>query len=163
MSQVTVNVAAVEVEEALVRHPAVKSAQVVGVPHPTRGENVAAFVIAEPGARAHEVRDRHADFEGVLPGRANLPAHVDHLGRRARDRLLPQRVSTVHPRFGTPYVTTIITGCVVALFAGLLRIDVVGGLGRSSYLPLSCSACLAAMYSASFSSNSPSEEPGFIS
>lgn len=47
-----VNVAAVEVEEALVRHPAVKSAHVVGVPHPTRGENVAAFVVLQPDARA---------------------------------------------------------------------------------------------------------------
>jgi APA family basic amino acid/polyamine antiporter len=44
----------------------------------------------------------------------------------SRDRLLPQGVSAVHPRFGTPYITTIITGVVVALFAGLLRIDVVG-------------------------------------
>jgi len=44
-----VNVAAVEVEEALARHPAVKSAHVVGVPHPTRGENVGAFVVLEPG------------------------------------------------------------------------------------------------------------------
>ena len=44
----------------------------------------------------------------------------------SRDRLLPQGVSRVHPRFGTPYITTIITGAIVALFAGLLRIDVVG-------------------------------------
>jgi len=44
----------------------------------------------------------------------------------SRDRLLPQGVSAVHPRFGTPYITTIITGSVVAVFAGLLRIDVVG-------------------------------------
>ena len=44
----------------------------------------------------------------------------------SRDRLLPAGVSVVHPRFGTPYITTIITGVVVALFAGLLRIDVVG-------------------------------------
>jgi APA family basic amino acid/polyamine antiporter len=44
----------------------------------------------------------------------------------SRDRLLPAGVSAVHPRFGTPYITTIITGVVVALFAGLLRIDVVG-------------------------------------
>ena len=44
----------------------------------------------------------------------------------SRDRLLPQGVSAVHPRFGTPYITTIITGTVVAVFAGLLRIDVVG-------------------------------------
>jgi len=40
-----VNVAAVEVEEALARYPGVKSAYVVGVPHPTRGENIAAFVV----------------------------------------------------------------------------------------------------------------------
>lgn len=45
-----VNVAAVEVEEALVRHPDVKAAHVVGVPHATRGENVAAFVVAAAGA-----------------------------------------------------------------------------------------------------------------
>jgi len=45
-----VNVAAVEVEEALAKHPQVKAAHVVGVPHPSRGENVAAFVVAEEGA-----------------------------------------------------------------------------------------------------------------
>ena len=44
----------------------------------------------------------------------------------SRDNLLPAGVSAVHPRYGTPYITTIITGVVVALFAGLLRIDVVG-------------------------------------
>jgi fatty-acyl-CoA synthase len=47
-----VNVAAVEVEQVLAQHPAVKSAHVVGVPHPTRGENVAAFVVLRPGAAA---------------------------------------------------------------------------------------------------------------
>ncbi len=47
-----VNVAATEVEEALVKHPAVKAAHVVGVPDPVRGENIAAFVVLEPGARA---------------------------------------------------------------------------------------------------------------
>ena len=34
-----------------------------------------------------------------------------------RDRLLPAGVGKVHPRFGTPYITTIITGLVVALVA----------------------------------------------
>ncbi|HUI27784.1 MAG TPA: AMP-binding protein [Candidatus Kryptonia bacterium] len=43
-----VNVAAIEVEEALARHPAVKVAHVVGVPHPSRGENIAAFVVLHP-------------------------------------------------------------------------------------------------------------------
>jgi APA family basic amino acid/polyamine antiporter len=44
----------------------------------------------------------------------------------SRDRLLPEGVSKVHPRFGTPYITTIITGVVVAVFAGLTPINVVG-------------------------------------
>jgi acyl-CoA synthetase (AMP-forming)/AMP-acid ligase II len=40
-----VNVAAAEVEAVLAAHPAVGAAHVVGVPDPTRGENVAAFVV----------------------------------------------------------------------------------------------------------------------
>ena len=44
----------------------------------------------------------------------------------SRDRLLPQGVSKVHPKFGTPYITTIITCVAVALVAGLTQIQVVG-------------------------------------
>src|SRR5690606_13300752 len=44
----------------------------------------------------------------------------------SRDRLLPQRVSKVHPRFGTPYITTIITCVIVAIVAGLTQIQTVG-------------------------------------
>ncbi len=40
-----VNVAAAEIEAALMAHPGVKVAHVVPVPHATRGENVAAFVV----------------------------------------------------------------------------------------------------------------------
>ncbi|TMB54520.1 MAG: hypothetical protein E6J56_10770 [Deltaproteobacteria bacterium] len=47
-----VNVAAAEVEETLLRHPAVQGAYVVGVRHPTRGENVAAFVVLRAAAAA---------------------------------------------------------------------------------------------------------------
>jgi APA family basic amino acid/polyamine antiporter len=43
-----------------------------------------------------------------------------------RDGLLPASWSRVHPRFGTPYITTIITCLVVALVAGFTRIEVVG-------------------------------------
>jgi acyl-CoA synthetase (AMP-forming)/AMP-acid ligase II len=39
------NVAAAEVEAVLLEHPAVAAAHAVGVPHPTRGEEVAAFVV----------------------------------------------------------------------------------------------------------------------
>lgn len=43
----------------------------------------------------------------------------------SRDRLLPPGVSKVHPRFGTPYITTIITCVIVALVAGVTQIQVV--------------------------------------
>jgi acyl-CoA synthetase (AMP-forming)/AMP-acid ligase II len=44
------NVTPAEVEQALVAQPEVKEAYVVGVPHPERGQNVAASVVLEPGA-----------------------------------------------------------------------------------------------------------------
>lgn len=44
----------------------------------------------------------------------------------SRDGLLPMGVSKVHPRFGTPYITTIITCVVVALVAGVTQIQTVG-------------------------------------
>jgi APA family basic amino acid/polyamine antiporter len=44
----------------------------------------------------------------------------------SRDGLLPKGVSKVHPRFGTPHVTTIITCTVVAIVAGFTQIQVVG-------------------------------------
>jgi APA family basic amino acid/polyamine antiporter len=44
----------------------------------------------------------------------------------SRDRLLPAGVSRVHPRFRTPYITTIITCVIVAGVAGFVPINVLG-------------------------------------
>ncbi len=44
----------------------------------------------------------------------------------AKDGLLPEIFATVHPRFRTPYVTTILTGVVAALFAGFFPIGILG-------------------------------------
>jgi APA family basic amino acid/polyamine antiporter len=63
----------------------------------------------------------------------------------SRDRLLPPGVSKVHPRFGTPYITTIITGLVVAFFAGLTPINVVGemtSIGTLFAFVVVCSAVI---------------------
>ncbi|HET6146946.1 MAG TPA: amino acid permease [Polyangia bacterium] len=46
----------------------------------------------------------------------------------ARDGLFPKFATKVHPRFGTPYITTIITGVVCAAAGGLLPIGVLGHL-----------------------------------
>ena len=44
----------------------------------------------------------------------------------SRDGLFPAGVSKVHPKFRTPYITTMITGVVVSIVAGLTPIQVLG-------------------------------------
>ncbi|MGH7899279.1 MAG: class I adenylate-forming enzyme family protein [Candidatus Binatia bacterium] len=68
-----VNVAGPDVERALESHPKVKRAVVVGVPHPVRGENVAAFVVRrEPDLAVADLlafaRERLASYK--------VPRHV---------------------------------------------------------------------------------------
>ena len=46
----------------------------------------------------------------------------------AKDGLLPAAAARVHPKYGTPHVTTIITGIVVAVAASILPMGIVGQL-----------------------------------
>lgn len=46
-----INIAPVEVEESLMRHPAVRAAYVIGVPHPTLDEALVAVIVPQAGAQ----------------------------------------------------------------------------------------------------------------
>jgi APA family basic amino acid/polyamine antiporter len=46
----------------------------------------------------------------------------------SRDGLLPRVFAAVHPRFRTPHVSTVLTGSIIALLAGLTPIGVLGQL-----------------------------------
>jgi long-chain acyl-CoA synthetase len=92
------NIYAAEVEAALYEHPDVVDAAVVGVPHPSLGEEVAAVVRRRPGSdldaeavRAH-VAERLAAFKvpAVVDVRdADLPRNATGkvLKRQLRDEL----------------------------------------------------------------------------
>jgi long-chain acyl-CoA synthetase len=66
-----------EVEQALIDHPAVEGAAVVGVPHPHSGEAVRAYVVVRPG--------RHVDADEL----------IDHAGRRLARYKCPSSVTFV--------------------------------------------------------------------
>ena len=63
------NISTIEVEQAILRHPAVLECAVVAIPHPTWGERPKAFVALKPGARSTEeeliafARDQLARFK----------------------------------------------------------------------------------------------------
>jgi APA family basic amino acid/polyamine antiporter len=58
----------------------------------------------------------------------NLLAQTRIFYSMSRDRLLPTIFSAVHPRFRTPHVSTVVTGTIIALVAGLTPIAVLGQL-----------------------------------
>ncbi|MGD0675899.1 MAG: amino acid permease [Polyangiaceae bacterium] len=63
----------------------------------------------------------------------------------AHDGLFPAFAAKIHPRFGTPYVTTIITGLVCAVAGGLLPIDILAELTSIGTLFAFVLVCLGVM------------------
>jgi long-chain acyl-CoA synthetase len=83
------NVYPAEVEDVLLRHPAVAEAGVVGVAHPHTGEAVRAFVVLRPGAEADE--DALIDHCHDHIARYKCPSKVlvvDELPRNVSGKLL---------------------------------------------------------------------------
>ena len=52
----------------------------------------------------------------------------------ARDGLLPERLARIHPRFGTPYIVTMVTGLFVGLVAAVLPIGKLADISNSGTL-----------------------------
>ena len=88
------NVYSVQVEAALFEHPAVADCAVIGVPHPTLGEEVGAVVVLRPGAKvtadelALHVKSRLAGFM--------VPTHIwfrpDPLPRNPQGKVLKREL-----------------------------------------------------------------------
>jgi len=90
------NIYSREVEETLMRHPAVREAAVIGVPDEKWGESVKAFVVRQPGAHVDEAdlvqhcrdhiasykKPRSVEFLDALPRMAST-SKVDKKALRA--------------------------------------------------------------------------------
>lgn len=85
------NVAPADVEDILQRHPAIREAQVVGVPDPRLGEVAAAYVILNEGASAspEEIiawsRERCANFK--VPRYVRMVSSFDGIGMTASSKV----------------------------------------------------------------------------
>lgn len=63
----------------------------------------------------------------------------------AKDGLLPRIFSSVHPKFKTPYITTILTGIVAIVVAGLFPIEILGALVSIGTLLAFAIVCLSVL------------------
>jgi long-chain acyl-CoA synthetase len=83
-----------EVEEVLYEHPAVAEAAVIGIPHPTLGEEVGAAVALKPGATATPEELREFVREQIAPQK--YPRHVwllDELPKGPTGKLLKREIT----------------------------------------------------------------------
>jgi long-chain acyl-CoA synthetase len=85
------NIAPREIDEALLKHPAVLEAASVGIPDPNYGQEIRACVVLKPGARA-SAKELRAFCLGEL-GRYKTPKEF-RFRRRAAERTFRQGAAT---------------------------------------------------------------------
>jgi basic amino acid/polyamine antiporter, APA family len=64
----------------------------------------------------------------------------------ARDGLLPRIFATVHPKFQTPWINTILVGLITAVAAGFFDINVLGDMTSVGTLAAFAIVCLSVIY-----------------
>jgi APA family basic amino acid/polyamine antiporter len=64
----------------------------------------------------------------------------------ARDGLLPRVFATVHPKFKTPYINTMLVGLLTAVAAGFFDINVLGDMTSVGTLAAFAIVCLSVIY-----------------
>jgi basic amino acid/polyamine antiporter, APA family len=104
-----------------------------GMVHYSKLNDPAPILVAVAAAGSSLAWLRYAVEIGSLAGLASVVL-VMLMGQprvffsMARDGLLPPVFGKVHPKFKTPYITTIITGSIAAVVAGLFPIGLLGQL-----------------------------------
>ena len=63
----------------------------------------------------------------------------------SRDGLMPKALGKLHPKHRTPYIGTIIVGCIAAVLAGLFPVDVLGDLVSMGTLLAFATVCIGVL------------------
>jgi non-ribosomal peptide synthetase component E (peptide arylation enzyme) len=93
------NISALEVENALRRHPDIVDATVIGLPDPRTGERVCAVVVTRSGAELPlEEVARHCRAEGLA--RQKTPEQVETMAELPRNAMGKVLKPQLRARFG---------------------------------------------------------------
>lgn len=90
-------IAPIEIDQALMRHPAVAQAAAYAVPHPRLGEDVAAAVVLHAGARVTPIQLR--EFLGTQLATFKIPRRIvvlDQLPKGITGKVQRMRLSEMH-------------------------------------------------------------------
>ena len=85
-----------EIEEVLIRHPAVADIAVIGIPHPTWGETVKAFVVVKKGETLTEEEVITYCRENLAPYKVpKIIEFIDELPKSAVGKVLRRKLKEI--------------------------------------------------------------------